>query len=347
MAYAIKRGRVWYACFKNADGRDTRRSTTATKESDAIALATQLEAKEQALRGASTEETRTWALGDLVGWWIEQLPEGSSARKDRSAAQRILRHEVANLSLGELRAFHVERFLSDLKSADGRPSAPDTKKKTPGLLQRAFKLAKKLGHWRGANPMADVERVKVPKSEIGDLFLTPEEIPRVLAVLDDSNRRLVATAVHTGMRKGELAALQKQDVDLELGTVTVRRSWERETTKGAHHDVLPIHPELAPYLAEAIAASTSERVFPWVKPNTKLPEMLRAALVRAGIPSRRVRFHDLRHSAASVLLAAGINATVVQAVARHRDPRTTMRYAHLAAGWTLRQIERRSLLPTV
>ncbi len=51
-------------------------------------------------------------------------------------------------------------------------------------------------------------------------------------MLEDDYRYLVATAIYTGMRKGELAALQKQDVDLDQGTVTVR--WmERESTNGA------------------------------------------------------------------------------------------------------------------
>jgi integrase len=59
---------------------------------------------------------------------------------------------------------------------------------------------------------------------------------------------------------------------------------------------------------------------------------------------RQLRFHDLRHTAVHLLFDAGLDAAVVQAMARHRDSKTTQRYAHLRADWALRKIENMSLL---
>ena len=50
------------------------------------------------------------------------------------------------------------------------------------------------------------------------------------------------------MRKGELLALQREDVDLSAHAILVRRSWERETTKGGHIDAIPIADYLVPWL---------------------------------------------------------------------------------------------------
>jgi integrase len=73
---------------------------------------------------------------------------------------------------------------------------------------------------------------------------------------------MFACAVYTGLRRGELVALQKRDIDLEAGTIRVGRSWEADTTKGGAEALLPIHPELRPYLEHAIGRSPSELVFP-------------------------------------------------------------------------------------
>lgn len=100
-------------------------------------------------------------------------------------------------------------------------------------------------------------------------------------------RPLFATAVYTGVRKGELLALRKSDVDLTAGTVVVARSHASDTTKGGHADLLPIAEGLVPFLREALATSTSELLFPAEDgsqraPDSALHKVLRRALGRAG-----------------------------------------------------------------
>jgi len=72
----------------------------------------------------------------------------------------------------------------------------------------------------------------------------------------------VSTAVHTSMRKGELLALRKSDVDLAAGTLRMGRSHASETTKGNREDLLPVAVGLVPFLWEAMATAPSERLFP-------------------------------------------------------------------------------------
>jgi excisionase family DNA binding protein len=98
----------------------------------------------------------------------------------------------------------------------------------------------------------------------------------------------LASAVYTGLRKGELLGLRKSDVDLDEATITVRRSYDNDTTKGGHADVLPVAPQLAPFLEEAIEASKTELVFPAAdgsmrSDETDLQQVLRRAMGRAGV----------------------------------------------------------------
>jgi integrase-like protein len=60
------------------------------------------------------------------------------------------------------------------------------------------------------------------------------------AILRGACRPVFAAALYTGLRKGELFGLRKSDVDLEHRTITVRRSYDRPTTKGGHADAIPI-----------------------------------------------------------------------------------------------------------
>ena len=200
---------------------------------------------------------------------------------------------------------------------------------------------------------------------------------------------MFATAIYSDMRKGELLALRKVDVDLTARLITVRRSHDRETTKGNHADAIPIAAELVRYLRAAIDASPSELVFPrpdgrrmsrQVQLELVLRRALRAAKILTGYrhvcrrrgcgfaylapndqlrrcakwnmklwPSaqaRPLRFHDLRHTTASLLIMAGADLAAVQRIMRHTDPRITMEfYAHLAPGYLRSAIDRLAINP--
>jgi integrase len=71
-------------------------------------------------------------------------------------------------------------------------------------------------------------------------FLRADEVPRVLNALADRWRPLFATAVYTGMRRGELLGLRKSDIDLASGLISVSRSHGRETTKGQRAEAIPV-----------------------------------------------------------------------------------------------------------
>ncbi|TMB11637.1 MAG: hypothetical protein E6J65_26665, partial [Deltaproteobacteria bacterium] len=154
------------------------------------------------------------------------------------------------------------------------------------MVRTAFNRARRADLVHGQNPASDTRPWKVPKR--APAFLEPHEVPRLLAELSCEDRPLVAAALYAGLRKGELFGLQKRDVDLKRRLLTVRRSYDNDTTKGAREEAVPIAAALVPYLEAAIDTSKVALLFPRADGEMrteadKLGKRLRSALSRAGI----------------------------------------------------------------
>jgi hypothetical protein len=185
-------------------------------------------------------------------------------------------------------------------------------------------------------------------------FLNPEQVAALLdAARGDRLEALWAVAIHTGCREGELLGLRWADVDWHASTVFVQRTLtgtkggvpafaEPKTARGRR--VIPLPEEAVTALRAHRARQHAERlalgpdyadyglVFP-----THLGTPLRARnvvktfkvlLARAGLPTE-VRVHDLRHTAAALLLGEGTDVASAAAILGHTQPSTTLNvYGH-------------------
>lgn len=221
-------------------------------------------------------------FGDLMKkWWAEYGPILRS-KTIQPFAEKHLRGELGNKMLGEITTGTLEALLNKKTSVLSAQSRNHLR----SYLKRLYNYAARRDLWRGANPAAALDKAKLPKRPPS--YLRPDEIAKVLDQLEPRWKAIFATAFFTGMRKGELLALKKIDVDLVNGTITVRRSNNFDTTKGQHEEELPIANELRPYLVIAMTESKSDLVFP--RPDgtqhpgdLPLHKVLRRAMGRAGI----------------------------------------------------------------
>ena len=374
MASVYEKRGTWYVNIKDATGRRRNIATKATTKTEARRLAADLERQgERARFGLEPlPSDSTMTLGQLCEWWLdERCPEAS--RPDERL--RLGRHVLASPLGAVLLRFVTPALLDDqLRAMERAGAAPASVNKLRAVLHTVYSRARKAGRWTGANPVELVEVRRVPRRAYATL--RAEEVPVLLANVPEDWRGLFAAALYTGMRKGELCGLRKSDVDLASGTLTVARSYDRETTKGGHADSLPVPAPLWPYLRDALDGP-GDLVFPadggGMRSDESDPQkVLRHALGRAGIvlgydhvcrrckarhvePNswrhqdqverkcercgmrlwpkalpRPLRFHDLRHTTATLLLRAGVDAHRVQRILRHRDVRTTTSiYGHL------------------
>lgn len=284
MSSAYKKQGKWWLKFKDATGKTRNIPTKCDTKTAARRLGRELEQKieRQRLGLDPMPVAEIVTFGELMEkWWAEHEPLLRSKTIQPFARKHLLR-SLGHKPLGEVTPGVLEELLNKLRQT----LSPQSCLHLRSYVSKLFKFAARRDLWRGANPAAGLKKMKIPKKKPD--YLRPDEIASVLDQLDERWRPLFATAFFTAMRKGELLALKKQDVDLVGGTITVRRSNNFDTTKGEHEDELPIANELRPFLARAMDDSHSELVFP--RPDGKqhpsdlpLQKVLRRAMGRAGI----------------------------------------------------------------
>jgi integrase len=207
---------------------------------------------------------------------------------------------------------------------------------------------------RNVTELIDPPRVARKEMQV----LTPAQAKQLLAgAADHPLQFLLTAAVTTGMRQGELFALQWRDVDLPAKTLTVRRALVRAPdggtmfaepkTAGATRRI-----HLSDLTVDALRAqwrrqqdARREAGEHWVdlglvfanrygrplSPQNVLQRQLHPLLDRLGLP--RIRFHDLRHTAATLLLSAGEHPKVVSELLGHTEIGITLNlYSHVIPG---------------
>jgi integrase len=249
--------------------------------------------------------------------------------------------------LQSLTAEDIERFqASELKKG----LAPATVKQYRVTIIMCLEAAVQRGYIpRNVGRLAG--GIRVPRTEMHCL---DQEQARALldAVREDRFYALYLIALTLGLRKGELLALRWQDVDLDKATMQVSGSLQRiegkqvrvEVKTSASNRTLRLTPQIVTalrmrrdmqyweHVAEEVKWKDTGYVFTtkYGAPINREHILLYFAVVlkRAGLP--RIRFHDTRHTAATLMLAGGIQVHVVSRILGHANITTTLQsYAHL------------------
>ena len=258
---------------------------------------------------------------------------------------------LGRIQLAKLDRHHVQRLYTD-KLASGLSST--SVRHLHSVIRRSLNDALRWGLVvRNIALMADPPS----KTRYRTRTLTAAEARKlVAAAATDRLGALYVLALTTGMRKGELLALRWPDIDLDSGVLGVRSTLYRADGKLTIDDpktagsrrLIHLTPDAVSTLRQHHRRQEVERQFygrGWddtglVFANTKgrpleggnvLQRSFYPLLERAGVP--RVRFHDLRHSAATLLLGAGINPKVVAEMLGHSNISVTLdTYSHVTPG---------------
>lgn len=151
-------------------------------------------------------------------------------------------------------------------------------------------------------------------------------------------RTFAAIAVYTGMRKGEVAGLRRDDIDLANGVISIRRTYADEyvgPTKSKKARVVPLPPPLASILRRWLLAHPGPLVVTKdgapVEPGEDVAERAQRAMKRSGIRPVNPElfcFHSLRHTYGSHQTMQ-TSLAIAGSLMGHQDPKTTKRYSHL------------------
>lgn len=170
------------------------------------------------------------------------------------------------------------------------------------------------------NPVAHVKPLRVNNQRLR--YLSHEEMDRLLARADEVLSPVLITALHTGLRRGELFHLTWQDVDFKLSVIRVI-----QTKNGERREISMTNTPRAT-LQQLPRRLASDYVFPGKTGHGLVDrKRFRRALQEAGIAG--FVFHDLRHTFASHLVMAGVDLMTVKEFLGHKDIKMTLRDAHL------------------
>ncbi len=339
-----KRGPVWYAKYRLPSGRQVQKligpawaecrppAGYFTKRTAEDWLRATLD---EARRGTLPGMTRTGVrMSDAAAEWLrysehERAVKKSTLTEYRLTAERLVR-ELGDVPIEDVTPEMLERWKATLKLSNRSVA------KYLVILHGIFKRAMKV--WGlPRNPVATVERPRYRVSDDLDAF-SPEEVwALVRAAGSERDAALFLAAAFTGLRMGELLALQWRDVDFTGEAIRVRHSYNIHgglgTPKSGKVRSVPLVPDVAQALAglgqRAEFVADDELVFPnefgRFMDASALRDRYKAARTRAGL--RPLRFHDLRHTFGTLAVRKA-EVPAVQAWMGHADIQTTMRYVH-------------------
>lgn len=221
---------------------------------------------------------------------------------------------LTDISTKDLEEFKLIR-LKKVSSA--------TVNRSLSVLRHLYNLAKRWNKFYGDNPVSIVGMLQ-EQNQI-ERILSLDEEQKLLRESISTLRPILLMALNTGMRRGEILSLLWSDIDLDVNMITI----DQTNTKSKKERKIPINSVLRTLLIELkLQSRDCEYVF--IDNEGNQIRSIRSAFVsatkRAGLEG--LRFHDLRHTAATRMVESGANIVAISKILGHSDIKTTMRYAH-------------------
>ena len=265
-------------------------------------------------------------INEFITTYAETNNKASELASKRTTARRHLVPFFGSLSIREIGIRHIEKYKAK-KLKEGL--SPKSINNQLTVLRKALSVAV---DWELIAHVPRVKWLKVPPPDFR--FLTSEESEKLIAATPGGFKAMVMTAVKSGLRRGELLALQWADLDLKSGLLRVKHSCYRgklTTPKNGKTRDVPLSPQLAETLKKHRHLRGS---FVFCNDDgsmltrDQVKRVVPAACKDAGLPE--LQWHALRHTFASQLVMAGVPMRTVQVLMGHSTLEMTCRYAHLA-----------------
>lgn len=245
--------------------------------------------------------------------------KASTYRDDFHIARR-LNKEFEKKPIQEITTWQLEKWKAKRKEE----VKPATVNRELAFLKNFFTKAVEWGKCKES----PARKVKLLKGEVKRVrFLMPDEVQNLLSNCSDYIKPLVTVSVHTGLRKGELLALQWPQINFEQGIIAVL------DTKNHERRDIPMNETVK----EILRSTEKKGDFVFCDQggcNWEILKIHRA--FREAVEASKIddfRWHDIRHCFASNLVMAGEDLNTIRELMGHKNMSMTLRYAHLAPNY--------------
>lgn len=236
-----------------------------------------------------------------------------SWRRDEGSLKHILLF-FKGRTLQDIGPADLERYKAERKAE----ASPATINREIACLKTLFNKAIEWGKIE-INSLRTVKKLR--ENNARERILTAEEARRLIECASPGIRPILLIALNTGMRRNEILNLKWADVDLVKGFILISDSKSGKSRK------VPMNAAVF----ETFRGRSRDSEYVFYNPKTKnhikdIKTAFKAACRRAEI--KGLRLHDLRHTAASKMIEAGVDLVTVSKILGHASIQMTMRYAH-------------------
>ena len=342
-----KRGPQWYAKYRLPDGRQVQRRIgpawtergrpAAGYFTKRLAQAWLGELLHEARRGRLPGMVQTGAtFEDAAAEWLRYVEHDRGRKPSTIAGYRAIVRAQLVPAFGDVPVESITTALIEAWIGE-TDLAPSSRTKALVLLHGIFQRARRV-YGLQVNPVIDVEKPPTRRSDGIEVY-SPEEVMALVRAADsEQDAAIYLTAANTGLRRGELLALRWRDIDFTGSVIRVRASFAEgalTTPKSGRMRSVPMASQVARALDQLSRrgglTADDDLVFPGeigtYLDGSALRRRYDRALARAGL--RRLRFHDLRHTFGTRMIAKA-DIRRVQEWMGHADIQTTMKYLHYA-----------------
>lgn len=319
MATIEKRNGAWRARVRRA-GHDTQTQTFDTKakaERWARDLESRIDKGEVPPKPTPEDEV---TLKELLDRYCKSItPEKKGAKQETSRIARLMRQPLAQMKFTKLTKADFARYR-DQRVTEGK--APSTIRNELNLIRHLYRIA--IAEWGYDTLTNPLDNLRMPKMNPGrSRRLSEDEEKRLFAEAEKTPALLAAiiVAIDTGMRRSEIVGMRWSLINLGDRILLLK-----DTKNGESREV-PLTKRVKEALMH-LPKMPNDRVWPWGNPDT-LSHSFEDACVAAGI--NNLRFHDLRHEAASRLFEKNLGIMHVAAITGHKTLHMLKRYTHIRA----------------
>ena len=339
-----KRGEKYYIVYSVAGRKKEEVGGTTAEQAKRLLTQRLFEADRGFVRNAKPMTFREFIEVWRTDHVATQELKPATIRGYDSVIERHLLPAFGDQRMDRITAEHIRRFFKEKQEATSEKTSRSLSKKTLintlRLLNSIFNFAMVI-ELLVKNPCKAIKLPRAPKREMD--FLRPEEVRAFLgAFTDEEMHCLFTTAVMTGMRRGEILGLQWDDIDFKGSVIRVRRSISNGEIQLPKTEKSRRAVQVGPALLKTLRAhklrtgTRSSFIFTTkngtlLDPDNLVKRVFEPTLLAAGI-ERHIRFHDLRHTFASILINEGANLKFVSEQLGHASIMITLdRYSHLIA----------------